>query len=108
LLIQNKHDPGCVGADLIFRDLHAIHRRHAFQVSGNLLQSVPLCRFGGQSDPVLSRIAIAHAVFALSIDDPDFRERGGGEHRDQEGHDEYCNYPACSDGAMGKEGYPMS
>jgi hypothetical protein len=76
-LIQDEHEPSCVSADFIFRDIHALHHRNTFQVGGNLLQCIPLRRFSGQSDRVFSRIPVAHAVFALSVDDPDFRDRRG-------------------------------
>jgi hypothetical protein len=80
LLIQDEHEPGCVSADFIFGDVHAVHHRDAFQVGSDLFQSIPLGRFGGQADRVFSRIPVAHAIFALSIDDSDFRK-----HRRREG-----------------------
>ncbi len=80
LLIEHKHQPGRIGPDFVFGDIHIMNDRDALEISGNLFECVPFGCLGGKSDRVFPGVAVPHAMLTLSIDDPDFSERRGGGH----------------------------
>lgn len=72
LLIEDKHQAGRIGANLVLGHIHAIDDRHALQIRGNLFECVPLGRLRCETDRILTSIAVAHAMLALGIDDASF------------------------------------
>lgn len=72
LLIEHQHQAGRIRADLVFGHVHAIDNRYALQIRGNLFECVPLGRLRRETDRIFSGIAVAHAMFALGINDSRF------------------------------------
>jgi hypothetical protein len=75
LLIQDEHDPCCVSADFIFRDIHALHDRDVFKIGRDLFQGISFGPFGGQADGVFSGVTVSHSVFTLRSHDSNLCQR---------------------------------
>ena len=75
LLIQDKHDPCCVSADFIFRDIHAVHDRDAFKIGRYLFQGISFGPFGGQANGVFSSVTVSHPMFTLGSHDSNLCQR---------------------------------
>ena len=77
LLIEHDHQSRRVSTDFIFGHIHVTDDGDAFEIGRDLFECIPFGRLDGQSDRILLRIAIAHAMLTLSVDDPDVSERRG-------------------------------
>lgn len=75
LLVEDKHQPGRVGPDFVFGDIHIMNNGDTLKIGGNLLERTSLGAFGGKPDRVFSGVTISHAMLTLGIDDSDFGKR---------------------------------
>ncbi len=71
-LVEDDQETGGVGADFIGRDVEVPHHRDAFEVGRHLLEGAALGGFEGEVFRIHPGVAVAHAVFALGGDDPEF------------------------------------
>ena len=74
VLLQDKDQSGSIGPNFIFRHIETVHDGDAFEVHGDLFQSISFGRVGGQANGVLSGVSVSHPVFSLGGDNTDLCE----------------------------------
>ncbi len=72
-LIEDEHESGRIGFDLVAGQLEVVDDGDALQVDGHLLQGVPLGPLRGQSDGIFLRVTVAHPIFAVGRDRAELR-----------------------------------